>query len=375
MKKIFFFFLFYGLMFGAGESFEDFKASQNSEYSNFVDEYAKYKKVFDEEFKSYKKEITKNFDKPDVTTNEIWVEYGLDFKTKKFVDFKNGIINLEVIAANEIEARQKLSKLFLELSKQNTKEAYKNDILEQNIEKKLGNKPKTLKEQPIISDVYLKPQIELVKKQLDNGNLAKTTYNDNQIFKLNIKMPPDYILKKAKNYQVSVKNQSEKNSVPQNLIFAIMHTESSFNPMARSNAPAYGLMQIVPHTAGIDINKFLNGNSNAPSGEFLYDGENNILFGSTLLHILQFKYLAEIKDPMSKLYCTICAYNTGSGNVARAFIGNNNIKQAANKINSMSSEEVYKFLLKNLPFSETKDYLVRVHERLDIYKRFLEDNK
>lgn len=362
-------------MFGAGESFEDFKASQNSEYSNFVDEYAKYKKVFDEEFKNYKKEITKNFDKPDVTTNEIWVEYGLDFKTKKFIDFKNGIINLEVIAANEIEARQKLSKLFLELSKQNTKEAYKNDILEQNIEKKLGNKPKTLKEQPIISDVYSKPQIELVKKQLDNGNLAKTTYNDNQIFKLNIKMPPDYILKKAKNYQVSVKNQSEKNSVPQNLIFAIMHTESSFNPMARSNAPAYGLMQIVPHTAGIDINKFLNGNSNAPSGEFLYDGENNILFGSTLLHILQFKYLAEIKDPMSKLYCTICAYNTGSGNVARAFIGNNNIKQAANKINSMSSEEVYKFLLKNLPFSETKDYLVRVHERLDIYKRFLEDNK
>ena len=34
------------------------------------------------------------------------------------------------------------------------------------------------------------------------------------------------------------------------VVFAVIHTESYYNPKARSGAPAYGLMQLVPTSGG-----------------------------------------------------------------------------------------------------------------------------
>lgn len=371
MRTLFYLICFTIILLGV-DDFESFKANQLNEYADFSNEFAKYKKAYDEAFTAYKREIEKNFDTPDITTNYIWVEYDRSFRTKKLVDFKNGNIALEVIATNEFEAKQKFQKLFDELLNQTTKKAYQNDILEQTIQKKIGHKPKVTNAQPIVADIFTKQQAQDFKKNLEQSKPFMVVHNDNKIFKLNIKMPPDYLLKKAASYKQVVALQSEKNNIPQNLIFAIIHTESSFNPMARSRTPAYGLMQIVPHSAGIDINKFLYNNATPPTSDFLYDSHNNILFGTTLLNILNTKYLATISDPLSRLYCVICAYNTGVGNVARAFIGNNNIKVATHTINALSSEMVYQHLLKNLPYSETRDYLVHVHERLEIYSKFVE---
>ena len=91
--------------------------------------------------------------------------------------------------------------------------------------------------------------------------------------------------------------------------------------------------------------------------------------GSAYLHILYYKYLSKIKDPQSRLYCTIAAYNTGAGNVARAFIGTNDKNRAALVINKMSPDEVYEKLVNDLKYNETREYLKKVTLRMDSYNK------
>jgi membrane-bound lytic murein transglycosylase C len=151
-----------------------------------------------------------------------------------------------------------------------------------------------------------------------------------------------------------------------------MHSESSFNPMARSHIPAFGLMQIVPRSAGVDTYQFLYGEKKLLSADYLYNPQNNIKIGSTYLHILYYRYLRHIKDSQSRLYCAIAAYNTGAGNVAKSFIGNYNIAKASEKINAMSSQEVYTHLLRNLPYNETRKYLQKVNDRRAVYAHLIQ---
>jgi membrane-bound lytic murein transglycosylase C len=150
-----------------------------------------------------------------------------------------------------------------------------------------------------------------------------------------------------------------------------MLSDSSFNPMARCYIPAFGLMQIVPRSAGIDAYKYLYKKKKLVSSSYLYSANNNIEMGSAYLHILYFRYLKKIKDPQSRLYCAITAYNTGAGNVAKAFIGNTNIGRAAKTINKKSSDEVYKTLMRKLPYNETKKYLKKVTNRVSVYNKLL----
>jgi membrane-bound lytic murein transglycosylase C len=91
--------------------------------------------------------------------------------------------------------------------------------------------------------------------------------------------------------------------------------------------------------------------------------------GSAYLHILYYSYLKDIKNPTSRLYCTIAAYNTGAGNVARAFVGSTNRYRAAQTINRLTPQEVYTRLLSKLRYEEPKRYLVKVNKRMKMYEK------
>ncbi|MGE4396946.1 MAG: transglycosylase SLT domain-containing protein [Sulfurimonas sp.] len=192
---------------------------------------------------------------------------------------------------------------------------------------------------------------------------------DARVYTLNVSMPSDAMLKRSKIYYEEVKRQSLIQNIPMPLIFAVIHSESSFNPMARSHIPAYGLMQIVPKTAGIDSYLFLYNEKKLVSGTYLYNSKNNITMGSAYLHILYYKYLSKIKDPQSRLYCAIAAYNTGAGNVARTFTGTNDTTRAALVINRMSPDEVYEKLINDLKYNETREYLKKVSRRMLSYHK------
>nr|WP_321461169.1 transglycosylase SLT domain-containing protein [uncultured Vibrio sp.] len=182
-----------------------------------------------------------------------------------------------------------------------------------------------------------------------------------------VKIPKSSLSERANKYLPAIKKEAGKRQLSPALVLAIMHEESHFNPKAKSHVPAYGLMQIVPTTAGHDVNKLYRGKDRPMRESDLYDPAVNIETGSAYLKILQSRYLKGIKDPQSATYSIIAAYNTGSGNVAKAF-GERRVSRAIKKINSMSSDEVYQRLIKNLPYEETRNYLKKVNDRMQTYR-------
>lgn len=59
-------------------------------------------------------------------------------------------------------------------------------------------------------------------------------------------MVSNFSNKQAEKYRPLVEQYAQRYSISPSLVFAIMRTESNFNPFAVSSAPAYGLMQLVP---------------------------------------------------------------------------------------------------------------------------------
>ena len=119
-------------------------------------------------------------------------------------------------------------------------------------------------------------------------------------------------------------------------------------------------MQLVPTSGGLDAYQYVYGTKRVVGPEFLFHVGNNIRLGTAYLKILDSRYLKNISNPLSRLYCVIAAYNTGAGNVARAFSGKTNIGSAVRIINDLKPEQVLEQLKKQLPYVETQRYIVKV---------------
>ncbi len=167
-------------------------------------------------------------------------------------------------------------------------------------------------------------------------------------------------------FQNFVLQNARRFNQPPPLIYAIIEAESSFNPYAMSPIPAYGLMQIVPAGAGRDVHQLLYGRDGTPSRDYLFVPGNNIRMGTAYLHILDTRYLKLVENPASRQYCVISAYNTGSGNVLKAF--HRDRGRALSMINRLSPQELYAHLLNHLPHQETRAYLPKVVRLMDKYR-------
>lgn len=371
--------LFFLLSFLHSNSFEKYLNEENKEFKTFKNdienEFEIYKEAYKSSLKEYRDSIGKKWPKKEISSKHKWVEYSKDYNQKKSINYEKNEIDIEVIAKNDEEAKNKIKKAFIDIYDKDLNKALKDDILEKKISKKLKKDIPVIKDnQSLVKNIISKKDKKTILNDIEKNKLKKSTYKGKIIYQTKIKLPSSSMINKAKNYSVKISEQSEKTKMSQELIYAIMHSESSFNPMARSHIPAFGLMQIVPRSAGVDTYRFLYGEKKLLSPSFLYNPNNNILIGSNYLHILYFRYLKNIKDPTSRLYCTIAAYNTGAGNVARTFIGSTNIKKASKLINNMSSDEVYKTLENKLPYVETKRYLKKVMKRMHIYKELIKND-
>lgn len=183
------------------------------------------------------------------------------------------------------------------------------------------------------------------------------------------KVSEEIIEARFRRYQKTMIYHGRREKIPMSLIYGIIKVESKFNSKAKSHKGAYGLMQIVPRSAGYEITKHIEGKKRRLTKKELYHPHKNIRYGVTYLGILYHKYFRAIKNRRSRIYCTIAAYNTGPGNLARAFTKGYNPHKAALVINKMSSQQVYNRLLRHLPYRETKYYLVRTRKYMREYER------
>ncbi|WGY48612.1 membrane-bound lytic murein transglycosylase MltC [Vibrio sp. ABG19] len=179
-----------------------------------------------------------------------------------------------------------------------------------------------------------------------------------QAYYVEIPMVEDQVEIRSYQYASIVQRAARKYDIPEDLIYAIIKTESSFNPYAVSWANAYGLMQVVPKTAGRDVFKLVKNRSGQPSPEYLFNPENNIDTGTAYFHILKTRYLRDVRNPVSLEYSMISAYNGGTGGVLNTF--DRNRQRAMNDLNSLKPNQVYWALTKKHPNAESRRYLEKV---------------
>ena len=398
MKKIFLVAGLVGLSFSAlySGSFEDFKQQQNSgvekEKKTFEKHkkseaaaYKKYQEDVNKAYGDYKNEVAKYWQDPKMSTKKEWVSYSKDQKTRTSVDFEKEVVTIETLATSAKDATSKLKMLLAKVTTETVGQAEKDDVLIQKIAKidaKSGSlSPKTENKEPLLaSTIFAKPPTaKTVKKYIESKvtpksvTTSRSKINNIKVYKVTVKLPRNSMQKRSKLYLNEVKKNAKRWELPMSLIFAIMHTESNFNPMAKSHVPAYGLMQLVPWSGGQDSYNFVYKKKIKPSSTYLYNAEHNMELGSAYLHMQYFKYMKKIKNPTSRLYCTIAAYNTGAGNVAYAWLGNYNIYKAAAEINKMSSDQVYKHLIAHLKYDEARHYLKKVNAKMDQYHKLYGD--
>lgn len=202
---------------------------------------------------------------------------------------------------------------------------------------------------------------------IDRQLKSRTVKSNTTARYVEFKMVNNHVDVRAKRYSGFVNLYADRFNISKNLVYAIIKTESNFNPYAVSSAPAYGLMQLVPTTGGRDAFRHVKGKDRAPSREYLFSAGNNIELGTGYLNVLSYKYLKGIDNPLSREYCAIAAYNTGAGNVLKTFSRDRN--QAKRVINSMHPKEVYQRLFKHLKHKEARRYLAKVTEARRLFVR------
>ncbi len=179
---------------------------------------------------------------------------------------------------------------------------------------------------------------------------------------------PDHLRVRAERFRPLVTQYANEYEVHAPLVYAIMQSESSFNPRARSGVPAYGLMQLVPRSGARDAYRYVYKKDKLVSGTYLYKPRNNIELGAAYLHILEKRYFKRIDNELNRRLCSIAAYNTGAGNVCRAFGAGTSLSRAAPIINSMTPVQVYVKLRSDLPYAETRHYIKKVTDRMPQYE-------
>ncbi|WP_044555502.1 transglycosylase SLT domain-containing protein [Shewanella piezotolerans] len=397
------------------KEYQDFVFAYMAEYENWRVEYLK-------EFDQYRAEIIEKWGVGDVSEQHRSVEYSPDQTVKSIIDYDNDEVSVSILVESdttEEEAKAELKKQVAALaatpnsnvskviiglepqaiaavevtpvvfSAENEKQA-KQVIIEQTkaqlveIDKE-SDKVQLTKADSLSIDMIEQVTIQKKKKLLAVAKERLIAVADDyekkraeKAAKLTTKKIVEYKVKLPKNGLSSRANavvdfaldEGEKWQVSPALIMAVIHSESSFDPKATSPIPAYGLMQIVPTTAGYDVNQIVRKISEPMSSGDLYTPDVNVETGAAYLNILNKRYLKSIENDESRLYCMIAAYNTGAGNVAKAFNadGARNIRKAAKVINKMAPDEVYQHLLHNLPYDETKHYLKKVSSRIELYQ-------
>lgn len=138
------------------------------------------------------------------------------------------------------------------------------------------------------------------------------------------------------------------------LALAITRQESEFNPTARSSANAQGMMQLLPETARqVARKKDIPFNRNT-----LNDPEDNIRLGTA--------YLGGIIRGFDGSYILgIASYNAGPANVRKWIRSNGHLPR--------NVDGAVRWI-ESIPFAETRNYVMRVLENLQVYRTLREED-
>ena len=298
-------------------------------------------------------------DSPKLPSNKKLVKYTNNYKARAIVDFEKGRILVETLV--DSTPAKTLSNLqnAIVTTLLTSADPSKTDIFSSDAPK-LSGKP-YLYQQVIDQDkkpIQYQWRANRFSKYLTEFKLQKYSKNRKQIYAVSINMVEQHQHLREQQYSQHVLASAKRYQISPQLIYGIIETESSFNPFAVSSANAYGLMQVVPKTAGADVYQRIKKRTGQPSKQQLFDPAFNIDIGAAYLHILNNTYLKAVTNNTSRHYSIISAYNGGSGNVLKTF--HSNRTTAMKVLNTKSPQDVYYLLTKKHPKAESRRYLEKV---------------
>lgn len=144
-------------------------------------------------------------------------------------------------------------------------------------------------------------------------------------------------------YEEEIQAAAEEYGVEPSLVAAVIRTESRFDPTVESSRGAYGLMQLLPGTAS-----FISERSGV-QGDYR-DPETNIRIGTWYLgYLLHQRYDGDLR-------LVLAAYNSGEG-----------------QVDAWVAEEGFD-IGRDIPFDETREYVVNVLEAQKTYEELYGKN-
>lgn len=320
------------------------------------------------------RQITRLIEHLDNQLDEIWgiknivfaptdlVKYSDGYLTRSIINFSHGTILFQTVNPNYEDAlREEIVHTLLISNKPDDVKLYDSGVpkiegvpfLVNQVVDNNGRSIKTIADAYAFAEVLVQNRIN--QRLLDNGQL---------IYTIELPMVTNHLQQRAERYREIIYNKAAEFDVDPRLMMAITETESAFNPYAVSPTGAIGLMQILSRQAGTDAFRFL-GLPGRPTNAYLHDPENNVRIGATYIHIMQTRYFNGVLSPLSLRYLLTASYNGGPGGVLRMF--DRNKDTAIARINAMTPQQVYNYIVSQHYSQETRRYLYKVSEN---YKKY-----
>ena len=407
------------------QSFEDFKRQQEQAFSQYKEsvtkEYDAYEAAEKAAFEKFKEDVERQWEEFKGSTAKTYVSYDGDLQSRASIDYENGHLLIEVIIDEETADIEGINYykskrndsyrygyggpslfgnfLFIlntsfypwpqtaghvskELSESERKPLFQGLAKSKLIQKLV----KVLSETDNRGDSILDDQLadengseinaanaeKFAEKNISGQLEASKDYTGKdgkkrKSYFYSLDLKPGHQESRINKYRKEIVKQSKRFNIEPSIAMAITETESDFNPKATSHIPAYGLMQLVPSSGARDAYKYVYDKDKFLGKRYLYNSDNNIELGCAYLAVIRYNYFKSIKDDEKAYMCSVAAYNTGIGNVAKALTGKGIINPATDEANSMSSGKLYKTLRKDLKHKEARDYLERVWSKKDKY--------
>ena len=347
------------------EAFQNFQNQEAAAYQQFVEE------------------IERKWNEFRSPTKEVWVDYSDDTDTRTTINFeekeqpeesKGQIVVETLVPANDPNVLEKAKgKLAVEVEKvlgtvpeEVTKTPSLVPVPEKMVEASpvapvLEGQVKTHSGEPVTPEnveTFVKSEV-LPQAEVDPEPVASKDGVKRVKVTVTISMVPEHLRIRAEKFLEAVRRYAAKHNIGVPLVLALIQTESYFNPLAKSHIPAYGLMQIVPKSGGLDAYRYVFKKDQMPTAKFLYQADNNLLLGTAYMQLLNERYLYGVKDPLKREYLMVAAYNGGIGRVIKRVLKVYNVPE-------ITPDEVYNALIKEMP-QETKNYLKKVTSRKGNY--------
>ena len=310
-----------------------------------------------EEWEQMKAEISRIWLDSLTTTKKEWVDYSDHYSTRSYVNLEKGdMVLATMIEASEArkaeESRKRIAQQLVEML------SPANEAGRPILEGQIADRSGQLVTQQTV-DRYLEEEVFLQIREETEPIVGKDGVARFK-FTVIIKLIPEHLLVRAKLYVTEVWQQAQRFGLQPELVMAVIHTESHFNPLARSPVPAYGLMQLIPRFAAREAYRFLYRQDHLLTPEYLYVPKNNIELGTGYLYILMRRYFAMESHPQKNLYLTICGYNWGPIAIRQKIVRRHSTLH-------LNPDQLYMVLRQRTP-RETRRYLHKVTQRMAIYR-------